>query len=79
YLQARSEMEIVVDGAVLRLDRMVEFADAVWILDYKRNLLDSERQDYQAQLTTYRAALQSVWPAKSIRTALITVDGQLWE
>ncbi|MDB5992789.1 MAG: putative exonuclease, partial [Herbaspirillum sp.] len=41
YLQARSEMEIVVDGAVLRLDRMVEFADAVWILDYKRNLLDS--------------------------------------
>ncbi|HWZ49431.1 MAG TPA: ATP-dependent exonuclease, partial [Herbaspirillum sp.] len=79
YLQARSEMEIVVDGAVLRLDRMVEFADAVWILDYKRNLLDSERQDYQAQLTTYRAALQSVWPAKLIRTALITVDGQLWE
>lgn len=79
YLQARSEMEIVVDGAVLRLDRMVEFADAVWILDYKRNLLDSERQDYQAQLTGYRAALQSVWPAKSIRTALITVDGQLWE
>jgi ATP-dependent helicase/nuclease subunit A len=79
YLQARSEMEIVIDGALLRLDRVVEFADAVWILDYKRNLLDSEREDYRAQLMTYRAALQAVWPAKLIRTALITVDGQLWE
>jgi ATP-dependent helicase/nuclease subunit A len=79
YLQARSEMEIVIDGALLRLDRVVELADAVWILDYKRNLLDSEREDYRAQLMTYRAALQAVWPAKSIRTALITVDGQLWE
>jgi ATP-dependent helicase/nuclease subunit A len=79
YLQARSEMEIVTDGALLRLDRVVEFADAIWILDYKRNLLDSEREDYRAQLMTYRTALQAVWPAKSIRTALITVDGQLWE
>ena len=79
YLRARSEMEIVADGALLRLDRVVEFADAVWILDYKRNLLDSERQDYQAQLAGYRTALQAVWPGKTIRTALITVDGRLWE
>jgi ATP-dependent helicase/nuclease subunit A len=79
YVQARSEMEIVVDGALLRLDRVVEFEDTVWILDYKRNLLDSEREDYQRQLTGYRDALQIVWPQKTIRTALITVDGRLWE
>jgi ATP-dependent helicase/nuclease subunit A len=79
YLQARSEMEIVVDGALLRLDRVVTFEDAVWILDYKRNLLESERQDYQLQLAGYRNALQAIWPQKTIRTALITVDGRLWE
>jgi ATP-dependent helicase/nuclease subunit A len=79
YRQARSEMEIVADGAVLRLDRVVEFDDAVWILDYKRNLLDSERQDYQRQLAGYRNALQTIWPDRTIHTALITVDGRLWE
>ncbi|RXZ37051.1 ATP-dependent exonuclease [Oxalobacteraceae bacterium CAVE-383] len=79
YLRARSEMEIVVNGAVLRLDRVVEFEDAVWILDYKRNLLDSERQDYTLQLAGYRDALQAIWRDKTIRTALITVDGRFWE
>ena len=79
YVQARSEMEIVANGAVLRLDRVVEFEDAVWILDYKRNLLDSERLDYQQQLAGYRDALRAVWPEKTIRTALVTVDGRLWE
>ena len=72
-------MEIVANGAVLRLDRVVEFEDAVWILDYKRNLLDSERLDYQQQLAGYRDALRAVWPEKTIRTALVTVDGRLWE
>jgi ATP-dependent helicase/nuclease subunit A len=79
YVRAHSEMEIVAGGAMLRLDRVVEFADAVWILDYKRNLLDSERLDYRTQLAAYRAALQAVWPDKTLRTALITVDGRLWE
>ncbi|MDB5774126.1 MAG: ATP-dependent exonuclease [Herbaspirillum sp.] len=79
YLRARNEMEIVAGNVVLRLDRVVEFADAVWILDYKRDLLDSERSAYRAQLEGYRDALQAVWPDKPLRTALITVDGRLWE
>jgi len=76
---ARNEMEIVTPGGVLRCDRVVSFDDEVWILDYKRRLLDSERADYAAQLARYREALVSVFSDKQIRAALITADGRLWE
>ncbi|MFJ9450539.1 UvrD-helicase domain-containing protein [Herbaspirillum sp. NPDC101397] len=76
---ARDEMEIVTTDGVLRCDRVVVFDDEVWVLDYKRNLLDSERAAYQAQLTRYRTALLSVFSDKQIRSALITADGRLWE
>jgi len=58
---------------------VVVFDDEVWVLDYKRNLLDSERAGYQAQLARYRTALLSVFSDKQIRSALITADGRLWE
>lgn len=76
---ARNEMEIVTATGVLRCDRVVVFDDEVWILDYKRNLLDSERSVYQAQLAGYRAAVMSVFSDKQIRSALITSDGRFWE
>jgi ATP-dependent helicase/nuclease subunit A len=79
YRAAHNEMEIVVDGENLRFDRLVKFDAEIWILDYKRNLLDSERSAYRAQLVRYRQAAQAVFPAAVLRTALITVDGQLWE
>ena len=76
---ARNEMEIVTPGGVLRCDRVVMFDDEVWVLDYKRRLLDSERAAYAAQLARYRTALVSVFSDKQIRSALITADGRLWE
>ncbi|WP_231602460.1 UvrD-helicase domain-containing protein [Herbaspirillum chlorophenolicum] len=76
---ARNEMEIVTPAGVLRCDRVVMFDDEVWILDYKRRLLDSERADYAAQLARYRGALMSVFSDKRIRSALITADGRFWE
>lgn len=76
---ARNEMEIVSPGGVMRLDRVVMFEDEVWVLDYKRRLLDSERADYAAQLARYRAALVSVFSDKRIRSALITAEGRLVE
>jgi ATP-dependent helicase/nuclease subunit A len=76
---ARNEMEIVTPGGVLRCDRVVMFDEEVWVLDYKRRLLDSERAGYAAQLARYRAALVSVYSDKRIRSALITADGRLWE
>lgn len=79
HLHARNEMEIIADNAVLRFDRVVIFEDEVWILDYKRKLLDSERAAYTAQLRSYRQAAQGVFGGKRLRTALLTVDGRLSE
>ncbi|MNN76658.1 hypothetical protein D3C81_1930580 [compost metagenome] len=76
---ARNEMEIVSSAGVARFDRVVMFDDELWILDYKRNLFDSERVAYAAQLARYRVAAQDVFPGLKIRTALITVDGTLTE
>jgi len=76
---AFNEFEIAVDGNFYRYDRMVKFDAEIWILDYKRQLLDNERAMYQAQLARYRQAGESAFPGMAIRTALITVDGRLWE
>ena len=79
YHFARNEMEVISGNELLRFDRAVVCEDVVWILDYKRDLLDSERAAYQAQLLRYRTAAQQVFPGKVLRTALITADGRLWE
>ena len=79
YRHARNEMEIVTVNGILRCDRVVVFEGEVWVLDYKRNLLDSERSGYQAQLAGYRAALAPLFPKLQIKSALITADGRLWE
>ncbi len=76
---ARNEMELVHQGELLRVDRLVIIASVVWVLDYKRNFLDSERDDYLAQLARYRDACAQLFSGKEIRTALITVDGRLWD
>lgn len=78
YVFARNEMELVHEGELMRIDRLVVFSDALWILDYKRNLFEWQHADYQQQLARYRAACNALFPGKSISAALITVDGQLW-
>jgi ATP-dependent helicase/nuclease subunit A len=64
---ARNEMEIVSASGVMRLDRVVMFDDEVWVLDYKRRLLESER------VITRRS-----WPviaARSCRSFLTSESG----
>lgn len=78
YAFARNEMEIVHGGEAMRIDRLVVFDDALWILDYKRNLYEWQHADYQEQLGRYRAACEALFRVDTIVTALITVDGQLW-
>ncbi|MES2932178.1 MAG: ATP-dependent exonuclease, partial [Pseudomonadota bacterium] len=78
YVFARNEMEAIVDGQLLRFDRVVGFRDEVWILDYKRNLLESQLAEYREQLRRYREASKLLFGGKTIKTALITVDGRFW-
>jgi ATP-dependent helicase/nuclease subunit A len=72
-------MELIHDGELLRLDRMVMFDDALWILDYKRSYFEFQRADYQSQLERYRQACGLLFPGVRICCALITVDGKLWD
>jgi ATP-dependent helicase/nuclease subunit A len=76
---AHNEIDIMTTAGLVRFDRLVLFDEEVWILDYKRNLLDSERSAYRAQLNDYRAAAKQVFPGKAIKPALITADGSLLE
>jgi ATP-dependent helicase/nuclease subunit A len=79
YRAAHNELDVMTVAGLSRIDRLVEFDRDVWILDYKRNVLDSERAAYAAQLAGYRAAARTIYAGKQIRTALITGEGRLLE
>jgi ATP-dependent helicase/nuclease subunit A len=76
---ARNEMEMLFDGEILRLDRLVMFEDDLWVLDYKRHYFAHQHADYQQQMARYQRACETLFPNQRVRTALITVDGKLWE
>jgi len=65
------------DGQTRRIDRLVEFSDEVWILDYKTGEnaapgnLAACAQPYLTQMRDYRAAMTAAFPHKPIKTALI--------
>jgi ATP-dependent helicase/nuclease subunit A len=79
YLSANNEMPYVnASGELKRIDRLVEFDDEVWVLDYK--LGDSEDvAQHRAQMQEYQAAMQAVYAGKTVRCALLFADGVLSE
>ncbi len=79
YRSASNEMPYVNErGELKRIDRLVEFDDEVWVLDYK--LGDSEEAArYRAQMGEYRSAMQMVYAGKTVRCALLFADGMLRE
>jgi ATP-dependent helicase/nuclease subunit A len=79
YQFARNEVELVHNGEWMRIDRLVGFEDGLWVLDYKRHLLDQQQAAYWQQLARYRDACSALFPGKAVRTALITVDGRIWQ
>ena len=79
FVFARNEMELIHDGELIRLDRLVMFDDAFWILDYKRSYFEFQHAGYQSQLERYRQACGLLFPGVRICCALITVDGKLWD
>jgi len=79
YRTACNEMTYInAKGELKRIDRLVEFDDEVWVLDYK--LGDSEdAARYRAQMQEYRTAMQTVYAGKTVRCALVFADGVLSE
>jgi ATP-dependent helicase/nuclease subunit A len=79
YQNAGNEMPYInAKGELKRIDRLVEFGDEVWVLDYK--LSDSEDVGrYRAQMKEYQTAMQTVYAGKNVRCALVFADGVLSE
>jgi len=66
-------------GTVRRIDRLVEFADEVWVLDYKTGDADDDpslREAYQRQLADYRDAVRALFPDKRVSAMLLFADGR---
>ena len=84
FLRAGNEVEILdSDGRTQRLDRVVEFDDAVWVLDYKTGadaLLETDatlQQRHGDQLIRYTRLLAELHVDKPICAALLLADGRL--
>jgi ATP-dependent helicase/nuclease subunit A len=77
YRSASNEMPYVnARGELKRIDRLVEFDDELWVLDYKFG--DSEDvKRYRAQMQEYRTAMQAVYAGKKVHCALLFADGIL--
>ena len=77
YRRAWNEIEFsLADGRVGRIDRLVEFADGFWVLDFKSG---SDDASHAHQLAGYCTAVAAVFPNRPIRSAIVRADGTLRE
>jgi ATP-dependent helicase/nuclease subunit A len=77
YRRAENELELIGETGLKRIDRVVEFDDEVWVLDYKSG--GEDRAGWVVQLANYRALLKPLFANKKIRTAVVLADGGLEE
>lgn len=84
YRRAHNELALVdPDGQLHRVDRVVEHADAIWLIDYKtgeESLAATEAElaaRHGPQLAAYRALIAALWSGRAIRAALLLADGRL--
>lgn len=83
HLRAMNEVSYVDDtGNVRRIDRLVEFEDAYWVLDYKTGDVPGDAAllaAYDAQLAAYRDAISRMYAHKPVRALLIFANGETRE
>jgi ATP-dependent helicase/nuclease subunit A len=84
YRSAHNELTLLDGcGRLQRLDRVVEFDEAVWLIDYKtgddsRGLADAQLAErHRAQLAGYQVLLAELYPGKPVHAALLLADGRL--
>ena len=78
---AGDEVELVLDGQVLRVDRLVRLRgsnDAPWwVLDYKLDARAVHDPRVHEQLTRYCRAVQAATDGQPVRAAVVTADGRV--
>jgi ATP-dependent helicase/nuclease subunit A len=79
FVAAHNEIEIAmqVNGELImqRIDRLVEFASEVWVLDYKTGAGNMDL--HHAQIATYCDAVMPLYKNKTVRGAVIDLTGEL--
>ncbi|MDR1275672.1 MAG: UvrD-helicase domain-containing protein [Candidatus Accumulibacter sp.] len=81
YEKAWNEIEITQgEGRVMRIDRLVDCGDALWVLDYKSSRPETERiGEYREQVSEYCRAVSAAFPSRKVRGALVFADASLVE
>jgi len=86
YRRAWNELPfLTANGDFLRIDRLVEFDNEIWVLDYKSTeaatqaTLVQAARPHRAQLKNYVAAMQALFPGKQMYGGLIFKGGLLFE
>jgi ATP-dependent helicase/nuclease subunit A len=72
-----SEVEVISNNKIYRIDRLIETTDALWIIDYKTGLRDQNqgiRKMYIQQLQNYAQAAAFFTLGKPIKTFLLWTD-----
>jgi ATP-dependent helicase/nuclease subunit A len=82
HVRARNELAFIgAAGELRRMDRVVEFADEVWVLDYKTGVPPLEDElpvavaAHQPQMDDYARALRSLMPGLPVRALLVFAGG----
>ena len=75
---AWSEIELLHDGKLLRIDRLIETDDAFWIVDFKTGE-QRKVQAYREQLAGYKAAIAPMTGGKQVRMFLLWTDALVLE
>ena len=75
-----NEVEMLHDGQLLRLDRLVQRIDAGneghwWVLDYKSAFTPALQPGLLARMQQYRAAVQQAYPGATVQAAFLTGQG----
>ncbi|MCL2829583.1 MAG: UvrD-helicase domain-containing protein [Betaproteobacteria bacterium] len=80
YRRAWNEAELCDEnGALRRIDRLVEREEGFWVLDYKSGNSDAFLPQYRRQLAAYCRAVEAVFPGRPVRGALLFADATLME
>ena len=81
FRRAANEVSYLIEtGEMRRVDRLVEFEDGMWVLDYKTGdavsagpLLD----EYRAQVAEYCAAMRRLYSRQKVSGAIVFADGEV--
>jgi ATP-dependent helicase/nuclease subunit A len=83
YKRAANEVSYMIEtGEVRRIDRLVEFDEEMWVLDYKTGNAKTAdpalTEQYRAQLAEYCAAMRRLYARRRVSGAIVFADAVLF-